>query len=58
MVVENLMSLMQLDGLWVRCLQKNLRGDQMSDVIFNGSSARKPAGQATVELILTHPRKS
>ena len=30
---------------------KNLRGDQMSDVIFNGSSARKPVGQATVELI-------
>ena len=28
---------------------KNLRGDQMSDVIFNGSSARKPVGQATVE---------
>ena len=26
-------------------------GDQMSDVIFNGSSARKPVGQATVELI-------
>ena len=25
---------------------KNLRGDQMSDVIFNGSSARKPVGQA------------
>ena len=30
---------------------KNLRGDLMSDVIFNGSSARKPVGQATVELI-------
>ena len=30
---------------------KNLRGDLMSDVIFNGSSARKPVGQATVELV-------
>jgi len=30
---------------------KQLRGQSMSDVIFNGSSGRKPAGQATVELI-------
>jgi chromosome segregation protein len=30
---------------------KNLRGESMSDVIFNGSSARKPVGQATIELI-------
>ena len=30
---------------------KNLRGDQMADVIFNGSSTRKPVGQAFVELI-------
>ena len=30
---------------------KNLRGDSMSDVIFNGSTSRKPVGQATVELI-------
>ena len=30
---------------------KHLRGDLMSDVIFNGSSARKPVGTATVELI-------
>ncbi|MEC9223383.1 MAG: AAA family ATPase, partial [Pseudomonadota bacterium] len=30
---------------------KNLRGEHMSDVIFNGSSARKPVGQASVELI-------
>ena len=30
---------------------KNLRGDAMTDVIFNGSSARKPVSQASVELI-------
>ncbi|MDZ7735993.1 MAG: chromosome segregation protein SMC [Gammaproteobacteria bacterium] len=30
---------------------KHLRGDALTDVIFNGSSARKPVGQATVELI-------
>ncbi len=30
---------------------KNLRGDSMADVIFNGSTSRKPVGQATVELI-------
>jgi len=30
---------------------KNLRGEQMTDVIFNGSSNRKPVGQAMVELI-------
>lgn len=30
---------------------RNLRGDSMSDVIFNGSSNRKPLGQASVELI-------
>jgi len=30
---------------------KNLRGDSMSDVIFNGSTARKPVGQASVELM-------
>ncbi|PCH83950.1 MAG: chromosome segregation protein SMC [Piscirickettsiaceae bacterium] len=29
---------------------KKLRGDQMADVIFNGSSTRKPVGQAFVEL--------
>ncbi|MBL4821109.1 MAG: chromosome segregation protein SMC [Gammaproteobacteria bacterium] len=30
---------------------KNLRGEQMTDVIFNGSSSRKPIGQASVELL-------
>jgi chromosome segregation protein len=30
---------------------KHLRGDSMSDVIFNGSSARKPVGTASVELV-------
>lgn len=30
---------------------KNLRGESMVDVIFNGSSDRKAVGQATVELV-------
>ena len=30
---------------------KNLRGDAMTDVIFNGSSSRKPVGQCSVELV-------
>ncbi len=30
---------------------KNLRGDAMTDVIFNGSTKRKPISQASVELI-------
>src|SRR5258706_11591969 len=30
---------------------KHLRGDSMADVIFNGSSARKPVGKAFVELV-------
>ncbi|MCL6415549.1 chromosome segregation protein SMC [Aestuariirhabdus sp. Z084] len=30
---------------------KNLRGESMTDVIFNGSNARKPVGQASVELV-------
>jgi len=30
---------------------KMLRGDSMTDVIFNGSASRKPVGKASVELI-------
>ncbi|HHL3493873.1 TPA: chromosome segregation protein SMC [Legionella pneumophila] len=30
---------------------KNLRGESMTDIIFNGSSNRKPVGQASVELV-------
>ncbi|MGK0499884.1 MAG: chromosome segregation protein [Oceanicoccus sp.] len=30
---------------------KNLRGESMTDVIFNGSINRQPVGQATIELI-------
>ena len=29
---------------------KQLRGDSLTDVIFNGSDTRQPVGQATVEL--------
>lgn len=32
---------------------KNLRGDAMSDVIFNGASQRKPVSQASVELLFS-----
>jgi len=30
---------------------KNLRGEAMTDVIFNGSNTRKPVGQASIELV-------
>jgi len=30
---------------------KHLRGDSMADVVFNGSNARKPVAEASVELI-------
>ena len=30
---------------------KHLRGDSMTDVIFNGSTARKPVGTASIELV-------
>ena len=31
---------------------KNLRGESMTDVIFNGSSGRKPVSQASIELVV------
>ncbi len=34
---------------------KQLRGEGMTDVIFNGSTARKPIGQASVELLFDNP---
>ena len=43
-----------IDGIrWVlgESSAKTLRGEQMADVIFNGSSARKPVGQASIELV-------
>ncbi|TLU67517.1 chromosome segregation protein SMC [Thalassotalea litorea] len=36
---------------------KNLRGDSMTDVIFNGSTARKPTGQASVELVFDNQQQ-
>ncbi len=30
---------------------KHLRGESMSDVIFNGSAGRKPVGQASIEMV-------
>ncbi len=30
---------------------KNLRGESITDVIFNGSNTRKPIGQASIELV-------
>ena len=30
---------------------RHLRGEAMSDVIFNGSSSRKPVGQASIEMV-------
>ncbi|THB73971.1 MAG: chromosome segregation protein SMC [Gammaproteobacteria bacterium] len=37
---------------------KYLRGSSMTDVIFNGSSSRKPVGQASVELVFDNSDKS
>lgn len=37
---------------------KYLRGDAMTDVIFNGSSERKPVGKASVELIFDNTDKT
>ncbi len=36
---------------------KHLRGGHMADVIFNGSSGRKPVGTATVELIFNNSER-
>lgn len=36
---------------------KHLRGDALTDVIFNGSSARNPVGQASVELMFDNTEK-
>lgn len=37
---------------------KHLRGQSMEDVIFNGSSSRKPVGQASVELVFDNSDKT
>ena len=37
---------------------KNLRGESMTDVIFNGSTARKPVGQASIELIFDNSART
>ncbi|THB66376.1 MAG: chromosome segregation protein SMC [Gammaproteobacteria bacterium] len=37
---------------------KHLRGSSMTDVIFNGSTSRKPVGQASIELIFDNTDKS
>jgi chromosome segregation protein len=37
---------------------KNLRGENMTDVIFNGSGARKPVGQASIELVFDNSEDS
>lgn len=36
---------------------KHLRGESMTDVIFSGSSARQPVGQASVELVFDNTEK-
>src|SRR5436309_11102834 len=49
-----------VDGFkWVLGEQsaKSLRGDAMMDVIFNGSSGRKPAGMSEVVLVFDNPRR-
>ncbi|MFQ6036278.1 MAG: chromosome segregation SMC family protein, partial [Sedimentisphaerales bacterium] len=37
---------------------KSLRSDQMADVIFSGSSSRKPLGTAEVSLFISNPEAS
>ena len=49
-----------VDGFkWVLGEQsaKSLRGDAMMDVIFNGSSTRKPSGMSEVVLVFDNPRR-
>ena len=49
-----------VDGVkWVLGEQKvkSLRSDQMVDVIFSGSSSRKPLGAAEVSLVFANPEK-
>src|SRR3954467_11689991 len=36
---------------------KSLRGDAMLDVIFNGSSTRKPSGMSEVTLVFENPKR-
>src|SRR5689334_12911673 len=50
-----------VDGFkWVLGEQsaKSLRGDAMMDVIFNGSSARKPAGMSEVVMVFENPKRA
>src|SRR3954468_14152345 len=50
-----------VDGFkWVLGEQsaKSLRGEAMLDVIFNGSSARKPAGVSEVTLVFENPQRA
>lgn len=37
---------------------KNLRGESMTDVIFNGSTSRKPVSQASIELVFDNSDNS
>src|SRR5204863_8144993 len=50
-----------VDGL--KCVlaeqsDKSLRADTMMDVIFNGSSARKPAGMSEVVMVFENPKRA
>nr|VFK10180.1 MAG: condensin subunit Smc [Candidatus Kentron sp. LPFa] len=37
---------------------KHLRGDSMADVVFNGSTARKPVGRASVEILINNTEEN
>ena len=41
---------------WAESSAKHLRGESMTDVIFNGSVSRKPVSRASIELCLTMPK--